>query len=150
MGKRTEEMLEKTVALHSRGWKKRQIAKECGVSPQYVGKLIKIHEQNQSKPPEKRYGLSARILNCLKRNNIPIDPHVIADSIDLLLCMRGLGKSALSEIGMMLKGFNIIYDIDEWIEDGKERLYNQRNTSLRGYSRDLPSAGYSRRSLSAL
>lgn len=149
MGKRTEEMLEKTSALHSRGWKKRRIAKECGVSPQYVGKLIKIHEQNQSNPSTQSYGLSIRVLNCLKRNNIPIDPHVIADSIGLLLCMRGLGKCALSEIGMMLKGFNIIHDIDEWREDGKEKLYNQHKTSFRDYSRNLPNTGYNRRSLSA-
>ena len=142
-------MLEKTVALHSRGWKKRQIAKECGVSPQYVGKLINIHEQNQSNPSAQSYGLSARVLNCLKRNNIPIDPHVIADSIDILLCMRGLGVRSLSEIGRMLKDFDVIPDIDDWIGDGKEKVYNQRNTSLRDYSRDLPSTGYSRRPLSA-
>lgn len=149
MGKRTEEMIEKIAALHSRGWKKRKIAKECGVSPQYVGKLIKIHEQNQSNPTKKRYGLSTRVLNCLKRSDIPIDPHAIADSIDLLLCMRYLGVRSLSEIGRMLKDFDVIHNIDDWIEAGKEKLYNQRNASLRDYSRDLPNTGYSRRLLSA-
>lgn len=138
MGKRTEEMLEKAIDLHSKGWTKRDIARECGVSPQYVSKLIKMHEQNRHKSPERNYGLSTRVLNCLKRYRIPVDAHVIADSIDLLLPMRGLGKGSLAEIGMMLKGLNIIHNVEEWIEEGKQKQYNQRQTSFREDSYDLP------------
>jgi DNA-directed RNA polymerase alpha subunit len=138
MGKRTEEMLEKAIDLHSKGWTRTNIAKECGVSPQYVGKLLKIHEQNQNGPPERNYGLSTRVLNCLKRNRIPVDAHVIADSIDLLLGMRGLGEGSLSEIGMMLKALNIIHDINDWIEEGKQKRYNQSKTIFREYSYNLP------------
>jgi hypothetical protein len=119
MGKRMEEMLERTIVLHSKGWTKRKIAKECGVTPQYVGQLIKIHEQNRNKSPEGNYGLSTRVLNCLKRNRIPVDGHVIADSIDLLLGMRGIGEGALSEIGRLLISLHVIPDQAEWIAKGR-------------------------------
>jgi len=103
----------------------REIARACGVSPQYVAKLIKVHEQNRKISPEWDYGLSTRVLNCLKRNFIPLDPYVIADSLDLLLLMRGVGKRTLDEIGNMLKDLNIIDNIDEWIAEGKRKQYNQ-------------------------
>jgi DNA-directed RNA polymerase alpha subunit len=95
-----------------------------------------MYEQDQKKPPEQNYGLSTRVMNCLKRNDIPINAQVIADSIDLLLCMRGMGANSLTEIGGVLKGFNIIHDIEEWIEGGREKLYNQRKTSFMVYSYD--------------
>ena len=137
MGKRTKEMLDKTIALHSKGWTKRKIAKECGVSPQYVGKLIKMHEENQHKSPERSYGLSARVLNCLRRNHIPIDADVIAESIDLLLCMRGIGQSSLEEIGNMLTSIDIIDNVDDWVEGGKHKQYNQRENSFSAFPYDL-------------
>jgi len=138
MGKRTEELLNEINDLRSNGWTNKEIAKKCSVSPQYVGKLIKMYEENRQSPPEWNYGLSTRVLNCLKRNRIPLDLHVIADSIDLLLCMRGVGECSLNEIGGVLKSQNIIDDIGEWLEEGKRRQYNRHQTSSETFSYDLP------------
>lgn len=142
MGSRTEEMLKKIMPLHDKGWTKRKISIECRVSPQYVGKLIKLHEQIQHRSMARNYGLSTRILNCLNRNHIPVDVHALADSIDKLLCMRGIGTGSLIEIGAVLEKLNIIDDTDEWVEEGKRRLYFQRKDSLQMYRYDQP--GYDR------
>ena len=137
MGKKTKEMLEKINLLFSMGWSKRKIAKECGVTPPYVTRLMKIQEQNRKRPPGWDYGLSTRVLNCLKRGYIPLDLHVIADIIDQLLIMRGIGKCSLDEIGNVLKEHHIIDNIDEWIEEGKRKQYHQRESRRGEYDHDL-------------
>jgi len=138
MGKRTEEIMNTINGMRLNGITNKEIAKQCGVSPQYVGKLIKAYEENRKCPPEWNYGLSTRILNCLKRNFIPVDPHQIADSIGLLLIMRGIGKSSLDEIGIMLKKLNIISDIDEWIQEGKRKKYEQYTNRFPEFPYDSP------------
>jgi len=138
MGKRTEQLLNEINYLRSNGWANNEIAKKCGVSPQYVGKLIKLYENNRQSPPEWNYGLSTRVLNCLKRNHIPLDLHVIAESIDLLLCMRGVGEGSLNEIGSILKSQNIIDDVGEWLEEGKRKQYRRHQTLSETFSYDLP------------
>jgi DNA-directed RNA polymerase alpha subunit len=125
MGTRKTELLNEIIRMTLNGKSRKEISKECGISPQYVGRLIKEHERNRIHPPECNYGLSTRILNCLKRNHIPVDPPAIADSIGLLLRMRGIGKRSLDEIGGMLMDHNVIGNIDDWIEEGKRQLHYQ-------------------------
>jgi len=138
MGKKTEQLLNEINRLRSDGLTNREIAQKCGVSPQYVGKLIKVYEENRQSPPEWNYGLSTRVLNCLKRNRIPLDLQVIADSIDQLLCMRGIGDRSLNEIGSVLKSQNIIDDIGDWIEEGRRKQYSRHQTLSESFSYDFP------------
>jgi len=137
MGTKTKEMLEKIKLLYSLGWSRRKIAKQCGVTPPYVTRLIKMYEESRKNPPGWDYGLSTRVLNCLKRGYIPLDPQAIADGIDRLLVMRGIGKGSLAEIGNMLKDQHIIDDIDEWIEEGKRKQYSRRNAGFCEFDHDL-------------
>ena len=110
------------------GWSRKEIAEKLGITTQYVGLLLRRHKENQRHAHYCDYGLSTRVLNCLKRNKIPLDLQVIAESIDLLLHMRGIGEAALNEIGSILLRHGIIYNIEEWKEDGKKMQYNRRES----------------------
>jgi len=137
MRTKTKEMMEKVKLLYSLGWSRRKIAMHCGVTPPYVTKLIKMHEANRNSLLGWDYGLSTRVLNCLKRGSIPLDPQSIADSIDRLLIMRGIGHRSLDEIGNMLMDQGIIDSIDEWIEDGRRKQYNRRHAGFIEFKSDL-------------
>jgi len=137
MTARTQKLLLEINRLHSIGWERKEIAQKLGITLQYARILLRNHEKSQSCVSHDDYGLSTRVLNCLKRNNIPLDLQVIADSIYLLLHMRGIGDSALNEIGSTLLTHRIIDDIEEWKEDGKRLKHIRRDNYTEMISRSV-------------
>jgi len=74
------------------------------------------HETNQ-----RNLGLSARTVNSIKRQHIELNPLLIAGHVHTLCVARGVGEKTLKEIGEMLLLRGVINNIDEWIEDGRQR-----------------------------
>ena len=124
MTEKTKELLERILTLQSHGRSIRYIAKDCSVTPQYIHILIRNHKRMKSIKQDQCYGLSTRVINCLKERGIPINLYTIADKVHLILTAKGIGDAALAEIGKCLKTNGVIHSIDEWIEEGKRRQYH--------------------------
>jgi hypothetical protein len=126
--------------LRSCGWTITRIAEEYGVSSQHMGQVIKNNEYHRDTKEDRTLGLSSRVINSLRRSNIPVDALVMASQIEVLLRTEGIGHRSLMEIGTMLLSRNMIPNVEEWIESGWRKI-RLSNNKVRKFGR-LPSIHY--------
>jgi DNA-directed RNA polymerase alpha subunit len=93
--------------LRELGWTYKKIGEKYGVTAERVCQIIKDYDDRHMETSETNMSLSVRVINCLNRANIPINPIDIANNIDVLRNIDGLGKHSFQEIVQLLKSLNM-------------------------------------------
>jgi DNA-directed RNA polymerase alpha subunit len=106
MKKWTDETIQFLSELRELGWTYKKIGEKYGVTAQRMQFLMKDYDDHHTETSENNMGLSMRAINCLNRANIPINPYDIANNIDVLRNIDGLGKHSLQEIVELLKSLD--------------------------------------------
>ena len=108
MRKWQDDTIKYILNLRASGWSYTKIAKKYGVTGTRIRRIIKDYADRERETSATELGLSARVINCLKRANIPINPYDIYINIAILLNIDGLGDRSLQEIIQFLQSYNIL------------------------------------------
>lgn len=108
MKKWKDDTIQYMLELRNLGFSNQKIGEQFGISRQRVNQIIKDYQDRQIKR-EANLGLSSRVINCLNRANIPINPSAIALNMAALINIDGLGDCSINEIIKFLQSFNIMF-----------------------------------------
>ena len=107
MRKWEDETIKYMLELKELGLSNQKIGEQFGITRQRVNQIIKDYQERQNKK-EAHPCLSSRVVNCLNRAHIPINPRDIALNLAVLMTVDGLGDGSLREIMRFLQSFGIL------------------------------------------
>ena len=107
MRKWKDETIKYILELRNLGLSNQKIADQYGITRQRVNQIIKDYEERLNKRKVNPC-LSSRVINCLNRAHIPVNPRDIALNLALLINIDGLGNGSLQEIIRFLQSCGVL------------------------------------------